>query len=446
MATTQQRISAVTNYTLEYFHQWHDCASTPAFLVAAAQLLLAVGSGPARAYTCEQTIRRGRVTVVGKEGVVAEAAVLLRALAFPRPGELHTLRVTDSSVVEFIVVALKQQERDQGLSLVLASVSAIEWGSHTNSPEAAFALLERYAANITELNCPLQRCDAADNVLARCIRLESLTFARHYAPSAWLQLSQLHTLRGVGLGVVSMAAIAAALPRLHTLSVVAPPPGVPASALAGFFEDLLPRLQVFEYRGCWPQSPDLQDAALLGQPLPSAPLPLPHLKTLKLYGLATHPPPWARFMGARPLDFGSDAALMISRWLPPEDAGAAAGGPGPCPFACVRTLNVVARSRALITPTNAARLLRAAPHLEKLMVCVFASEVDVDSSWLSHPAFDGLVHLKLKHIRVSGWTPTTPLTSDSVTRLRQRHFPRLRVVAIDGCEHYLTPLESPFSA
>jgi hypothetical protein len=440
MTTTQQRIAAVTNYTLAYFQQWH-WAYVRVFEVAAAQLLLAAGRGPARVPTCEQTMRRVCVTVVGQENVVAEA-LARRALTLLRPGELRTLRPTDSCVVDFILPALKQQERDQGLSQVLASVSAIEWGSYTNHPEAAFALIERYAGNITELNCQLQsRCEAGDNVLARCIRLESLTNARHYVPSAWLQLSQLHTLRGVNLFVISTAAIAAALPRLHTLGVVAPPPGVPASALAGFSEDLLPRLQVFEYRGCWPQSPDHQDAALLCQPPP-----LPHLRTLKLLGSAMHPPPWTWFMGARPLELDIDAALMISRWLPPDDLVAAADGAAPCPFASVRTLKVVARSPALFTPTNAARLLRAAPHLEKLMVCVFASEVNVDSSWMAHPAFDELVHLKLNVIRVYGWTPTTPVTSDSVMRLRQRHFPRLRVVAIDGCEHYLTPLELPLSA
>jgi hypothetical protein len=55
------------------------------------------------------------------------------------------------------------------------------------------------------------------NLLARCKRVESLTNVHHYAPSAWLQLSHLHTLRWANLSIVSMAAIAAALPRLHTL-------------------------------------------------------------------------------------------------------------------------------------------------------------------------------------------------------------------------------------
>jgi hypothetical protein len=97
----------------------------------------------------------------------------------------------------------------------------------------------------------------------------------------------------------------------------------------------------------------------------------------------------------------------------------------------------------VFTPTNVARLLRTALHLETLAMFVSASEVDVDSSWLTHPAFDGLVHLKLKRVRVPGWGLKTPLTSDSLTRLRQRHFPRLKELAIDGREYLGTPLESP---
>jgi hypothetical protein len=48
-----------------------------------------------------------------------------------------------------------------------------------------------------------------DRALARCTRLQSLSSADYYA--------QLHTLRDVDFAAVSAAAIAAALPRLHTL-------------------------------------------------------------------------------------------------------------------------------------------------------------------------------------------------------------------------------------
>jgi hypothetical protein len=153
-------------------------------------------------------------------------------------------------------------------------------------------------------------------------------------------------------------------------------------------------------------------------------------------------------MGARPLELCTDDA-MIEHWLPSErardDAAAAAAALSGlvgrlCPLASVRTLQLFVRSPSLFTPTNVVRLLRAAPHLEQLTI--HASEVDVDASWLGHPAFDGLVHLKLKRVRVSGLgSLSPPATSDFLLRLRQRHFPRLRVVAIDGSEHFVTPLD-----
>jgi hypothetical protein len=147
-------------------------------------------------------------------------------------------------------------------------------------------------------------------------------------------------------------------------------------------------------------------------------------------------------MGARPLELCVDEVTLIERWLPPEDNhdgdAAVASGEGLCPLGSVRTLQVVVRSRAVFTPTNVARLLRAAPHLETLIVFVLASEVeDVDSLWRAHPVFDGLVHLKLRRIHIPGWSLKTPLSSDSFTRLRQRH------LAIDGRQYFITPLESP---
>jgi hypothetical protein len=217
MVTTQQRIRAVTNYTLEYVQQWQQRASG-AFEIPAAQLLLASGRGSARPLSCEQTLRHIRwITTAKGDALVASQALLLRALALLRPGELRALCVADPTILAFILSALaqQQQERDEGAhsAPVLASLCSIDCRTSINRPEVAFGFLERYAANITALRCPLQRrCGAADNVLARCTRLESLMCAYHYAPSAWLQLSQLHTLRGVDLSVVSMAAIAAALP------------------------------------------------------------------------------------------------------------------------------------------------------------------------------------------------------------------------------------------
>jgi hypothetical protein len=309
-----------------------------------------------------------------------------------------------------------------------------------NPSNAAFALLERYAANIIELNCdPQRQCDAADNLLTRCTRLEVLMNVQRYAPAAWLHLSQLHTLHGANLSVVSMAAIAAALPRLHTLGVLSPT-GVPAAAVAGFFEDLLPRLQSFQYVGNWPQNLHTDSAAPSRESLP-----LPQLRILSLLGDDSLP--WTGFLGARPLKLAIDD-VVIRRWLLAnrnDDAAAAVtGGVTFRPLASVRTLMVYAGSQNVLTPTYVARLLRAAPQLKLLFVS--ASEVAVDFSWLADPDFDDdLVHLKLKYIRVSGLGTSTPLTTDSLTRLQQRHFPRLQSVGIAGRDYSVAPLDSPSS-
>jgi hypothetical protein len=92
------------------------------------------------------------------------------------------------------------------------------------------AVIQRFAATITELQGPLslRLLDESDGsgrlpVLSTCTRLELLTDVSNYKPSVWLGLSQLHTLRGVDLRQVSIAAIAAALPRLHTLAATRNP-------------------------------------------------------------------------------------------------------------------------------------------------------------------------------------------------------------------------------
>jgi hypothetical protein len=151
-------------------------------------------------------------------------------------------------------------------------------------------------------------------------------------------------------------------------------------------------------------------------------------------------------MGAQPFKVSTDD-VMIERWLPLEDnngvasAAAASSSGGFCPLAAVRTLQVTVRSAIVFTAENAARLLRGAPQLETLIV--FASGVKADDeSWLEHPALDGLVHLKLRQIRISGLPRTIDLSASRLASLRRRHFPRLKVVAIDGRDCFDTPLES----
>jgi hypothetical protein len=99
----------------------------------------------------------------------------------------------------------------------------------------------------------------------------------------------------------------------------------------------------------------------------------------------------------------------------------------------------------LFTPTNVARLLRAAPKLETLdTLNVSATWVQADESSLLHPALNELVHRSLQRIRVPMLSFTTPLPTNCITRLRQHHFPRLKEFMIDRYKHYhVTPLEPP---
>jgi hypothetical protein len=201
--------------------------------------------------------------------------------------------------------------------------------------------------------------------------------------------------------------------------------------LEGFVENLLPRLRALDFIGLWPR-----------KIFSSAPLQLPHLRTLTLRSFGSCPPPWTWFVGARPLELWTDT-VMIERWPPPEDGdccAAAASGALFCPLASVQTLHVASRPSGVFTPTNVARLLRAAPQLGTLVV--FASRVATDESWLAHPALSELVHLKLKRVRLFGIPFTTPPSVKCLTRLRQHQFPRLKGVAIDGRECFVTPLES----
>jgi hypothetical protein len=147
------------------------------------------------------------------------------------------------------------------------------------------------------------------------------------------------------------------------------------------------------------------------------------------------------FLGARPLTLGADG-VTVQRWLSPEDAEVARpSGASFSLLASVRTLVIGPWSPTAFTQTDGAQLLRAAPHLETLNVSAF--RVNFEPSWLEHPAFDGLMHLKLRYVRLYGFKLRRPLSSDFVPCLRQRHFPRLKSVAIGGCHYYVTPLEPP---
>jgi hypothetical protein len=167
-----------------------------------------------------------------------------------------------------------------------------------------------------------------EQALAACTRLESLTYASSFAPSAWLGLSHLHTLRGVDLRHVSIGAIAAALPRLHTLEVARDRRGpLPASAVAGFFECLLPRLQVFHFSASWPK-----DDPAIGGP----PRALPLLRELS----------WnckdfvSGFSNAQPSKLRAPFRALIGHWLPGNGEAIDCEQLTRGPLACARHLRL----------------------------------------------------------------------------------------------------------
>jgi hypothetical protein len=201
-----------------------------------ARLLIAAGHGPARLPTCEHTLRHARTETdrdVNDCPDTDVSVVVVRALRLFRPGELRALRVRDCRVFRLVSSMLQPRSDDAAptspLEQAVDSLCAVElapsrdatWGIEMH----VVAVIERCAGTVTELKGPLpgQLLSASNSwghpsVLARCTRLEVLTDVSSYTPAVWLALSQLHTLRHVSFHQVSAAAIAVALPRLHTLT------------------------------------------------------------------------------------------------------------------------------------------------------------------------------------------------------------------------------------
>jgi hypothetical protein len=122
-------------------------------------------------------------------------------------------------------------------------------------------------------------------------------------PAAWL--SQLQTLRGMSLCDVPAAAIAAALPRLHTLHHVGPVD----FRVAVFYDELLPRLRSFGLEGSWPETDGTEMADI-------PPLPLLEDFTWPAERVETSLP--RRFMGARPSTL-KICNVALAGWLKAVD-------------------------------------------------------------------------------------------------------------------------------
>jgi hypothetical protein len=390
----------------------------------AAQVLLAAGRGPSRVTTCQHILERVRGAPPQNRRLLARAA------SFLQPGELLALRVIDAAVFDVVLSALRgdgqraaafvmrrvsSNSKDDAAtrvpsSGVLHSLQASGWSEWGIGSDGALTVVKQCAGTLKELDCRLfTKNDEWNEALASCTRLELLTSAATFAPAAWLGLSQLHTLLGVDLAVVSVATIAAALPRLHTLGIRSYRSGVTATSVAGFFETLLPRLRVFRFSGSeWP----VEDA--IPTVLPPAPLPL--LEELI----------WD---AVRMVD-GFEGAQPVVFWVPHRNIVkfmAASEGERSGALSRVRDLRFYGD-----TPQTSvtAAVLRAAPELRLF----HAGLVRTRLKWRIDPAFEGLAHRKLRCLHFKPFPDY--VTEDDLQfpaecdALQAHHFSRLREVKL----------------
>jgi hypothetical protein len=329
--------------------------------------------------------------------------LLVRALSLFAQGELRALRVRDPAIFRIVLAML--QALPQGgapashLAQALDSLCAVELecdfisAPSEDAPHVA-AVIERCAATVTELKGPLpadllhQVRSGHPPVLARCARLEVLTEVSSYTPAVWLGLSQLHTLRGVCLNQVSVGAIAAALPRLHTLTCFIPYYSTAHSSVAGFFTDLLPRLRVFDFHGTWPVAAAQSAAAPI-----ALPPPLSGLEKLVWDECSPQPTVLREFLGARPI-FVRAPSELIAEYLTGRGDGAA-NRVEPAGFLSrVCELHVVGGTVS-IGVSDVARILRETPRMHTFLI---NRRIRGDASFLKastaplHPAFVDLVH------------------------------------------------------
>jgi hypothetical protein len=187
-----------------------------------------------------------------------------------------------------------------------------------------------------------------------------------------------------------------------------------------FYDELLPRLRSFDLDGAWPKADD-------GTEIDDALLPL--LEDLKWDSTTSLP---RQFVGARPLNLNASDADLI-RWLQTA-GGAGADSPiATSPLARVGALTI--RSRWLPQkPTATVRLLRAAPHLRRLILDTHFDKLMRDfltDAFTPVPAFTGVIHPTLRHLAITSKHPAeVQVPASCGAWLRQRHFPGLRRLTI----------------
>jgi hypothetical protein len=378
--------------------------------------------------------------------------VVVRALSLFGPGELRALRVDHADMFRIILTMLDVHPSGGAtasqMAQALDAVCAIELATREarlphRARENAAALIERCAATLTELKGFLPGgllCEPDSSghppVLARCTRLEVLIDASRYTPAVWLGLSQLHTLHDVDLSKVSIPAIAAALPRLHTLKAYRYQSSTDSASVSGFFTDLLPRLRVFHFQGGWPAA--VSESAIV---------PLPLLEELVWDEQFPKPTVLCGFLGARP------TVLHVPCELINECLTSSGGVPGdPRSGLLTRACDLRVRDRQSFETFQAgsvfdlfdiARVFRAAPRLRAFAV---DPNLHGDMSWLTasiappHPAFVGLVHPRLQHLSVNMFDSAVSSCEDGCAlRLRQTCFPRLRELEVNRKMFFVEP-------
>jgi hypothetical protein len=455
--------------------RWHAPPSTPSVLLMklhaellCALALVASGRGPARVPACELTLQHAAYPRAQRDGGAPDCGpVVAHALSLFGAGELRALHAGHANVFGAILAMLAGQGGGSAaaespiLAQALNSLRSVQLEGLSEGKEDevhAAAIIARCAATVTELkgHLPghlLSQSDGATGqppVLARCTRLEVLTHASDYTPAVWLGLSQLHTLYDVDLGKVSTAAIAAALPRLRTLTTRFNRDARDDSASAavtGFFTDLLPRLRVFHFWGTWPVTPGAETASVVAPP-PAPALPLPLLEELVWHELNPRMTVLREFLGARPTILACPYELIAECRLADVDAGSRGGGT-PSSGAVDGTTLLTRVCRLVVFGVNpldladVAHVLKGAPQLRAFST---ARRLSGDTKWLTmstarlNPAFVGLVHPKLRHLAVGtvSHVAAAKCDADCATRLRRTCFPRLQGIEVNGAAFFVT--------
>jgi hypothetical protein len=368
------------------------------------------------------------------------SSVVARALSFFGPGELQALRVEDPDIFRVVLTMMQGSAPTSQMARALNSLCAIELLASPQEAEDVedgrdvAVIIERCAATVTELKgLPADLlCESGSShnpcVLARCIRLELLTVVRAYTPAVWLGLSQLHTLHGVDLERVPVATIAAALPRLTTLTAFRYSFASASGVAAGFFTDLLPRLRVFQFDGTWPAA-DANSVVAPTEPL------LPQLEELVWREFPPMAAVFRGFRGARPIVLDAPYEL-ITECLP---RGGAPYEPARGFLARVCELRF-SRDTAPLAISDVAHVLRAAPRLRTFRCPRFlhgdtlfltASAVPLDSS------FVGLVHPRLRLFELNVIVSCRG-GDGCASRLRRTCFPRLREMKVNDETYFVT--------